>query len=240
MPSNHCVTSDLTHLGGVTYSSRREHVILGLGLTINHNQITLRLLGEIERDRTSTQRQIAGNLGIALGLTNACLRRCVRKGLVKVMQAPANRYLYYLTPAGFSEKSRLTADYLGQSFNFYRLARGQCDALVAEAVGRGWEKIALIGASDLAEVMMICAHGEAVTIVAVIDPQRARQTLAGLPVVGDLAELAAVDGVVITSLQGGQALYDSHVTTLGGDRVLAVPLLGVVQKDQTIQEGGDA
>jgi len=28
---------------------------------------------------------------------------------MKIKQAPANRYVYYLTPKGFAEKSRLTA-----------------------------------------------------------------------------------------------------------------------------------
>ena len=63
---------------------------------------------------------------IALGLANAYLRRCVRNGLVKMSQVPLNRYAYYLTPQGFAEKSRLTAEYLAVSFNFFRRARGDC------------------------------------------------------------------------------------------------------------------
>ena len=72
-------------------------------------EIVLGLLTSIERDSAVTQRKLAGDLGIALGLANAYLRRCVRKGLVKVSQVPLNRYAYYLTPQGFAEKSRLTA-----------------------------------------------------------------------------------------------------------------------------------
>ena len=45
------------------------------------------------------------------------------KGLVKMSQVPLNRYAYYLTPQGFAEKSRLTAEYLSVSFNFFRRAR---------------------------------------------------------------------------------------------------------------------
>jgi len=45
-------------------------------------------------------------LDIALGLVNAYVKRSIKKGLVKVSQAPARRYAYYLTPQGFSEKSR--------------------------------------------------------------------------------------------------------------------------------------
>ena len=63
----------------------------------------------VEENSQITQRSLASELGIALGLTNAYLKRCVRKGWVKINQAPANRYAYYLTPRGFAEKSRLTA-----------------------------------------------------------------------------------------------------------------------------------
>ncbi len=50
-------------------------------------EIVLGLLTSIERDSAITQRKLAGDLGIALGLANSYLRRCVRKGLVKMSQA---------------------------------------------------------------------------------------------------------------------------------------------------------
>ena len=72
------------------------------------DRIVLGLLTSVEADGARSQRRIAAELGIALGLVNAYLKRAVKKGLVKVGQAPARRYAYYLTPQGFSEKSRLT------------------------------------------------------------------------------------------------------------------------------------
>ena len=61
---------------------------------------------------------------------NAYLKRCVKKGLVKVSGAPARRYAYYLTPQGFAEKSRLTVEYLSSSFSFFRQAREDCSAVL--------------------------------------------------------------------------------------------------------------
>ena len=53
------------------------------------------------RDNASiSQRSLARELGIALGLTNAYLRRCIHRGWIKASQAPANRYAYYVTPRG--------------------------------------------------------------------------------------------------------------------------------------------
>ena len=71
--------------------------------------ITLGVLSVIEEFDQATQRAISQDLGIVLGLTNAYLKRRIRKGFVKVQQIPANRYAYYLTPQGFAEKGGLTA-----------------------------------------------------------------------------------------------------------------------------------
>src|SRR6201997_3399178 len=89
------------------------------------DRIVLDLLNSVD-DGAQSQRRIAGELGIALGLVNAYLKRCVKKGFVKVSEAPARRYAYYLTPQGFAEKARLTVEYLSDSFNFFRLARADC------------------------------------------------------------------------------------------------------------------
>src|SRR5438045_4462449 len=122
-----------------------------------HPEIVLGLLTSIERDSAITQRKLAGDLGIALGLANSYLRRCVHKGLVKMSQVPLNRYAYYLTPQGFAEKSRLTAEYLSASFNFFRLARGDCAVLLRQCTALGWRRVALYGAGDLAEIVVLSA-----------------------------------------------------------------------------------
>src|SRR5438105_15459112 len=88
-----------------------------------NEDIVLGVLDVVERDPSVTQRSVARELGIALGLANAYLKRCVRKGLIKVSQVPRRRYAYFLTPQGFAEKSRLTATYLAHSFSFFRRAR---------------------------------------------------------------------------------------------------------------------
>src|SRR6476661_1588249 len=102
-------------------------------------RILLGLLESVERGNAHSQRRLASDLGIALGLVNAYLKRCITKGLVKIGQAPARRYAYYLTPHGFAEKSRLTVEYLSDSFSFFRQARTDCAQVFAIARGRGFE-----------------------------------------------------------------------------------------------------
>src|SRR5215813_11726854 len=109
------------------------------------NEILLGMLDLVERDPTLTQRSVAKELGIALGLANAYLKRCIRKGLIKVSQVPRRRYAYYLTPQGFAEKTRLTATYLTISFSFFRKAREQCGGLFEVAAKRGHRRLVLLG-----------------------------------------------------------------------------------------------
>src|SRR5215471_6234768 len=131
------------------------------------DRIVLSLLNSVS-DGAQSQRRIAEELGIALGLVNAYLKRCIKKGLVKVSQAPARRYAYYLTPQGFAEKSRLTIEYLSDSFSFFRQARTDCAELFATAHARGFTRVVIAGKSDLAEIARICALDAGVEIVALV------------------------------------------------------------------------
>src|ERR1039457_5137041 len=120
------------------------------------SRIMLGLLDAVEQDHAQSQRLLASELGIALGLVNAYLKRCVKKGLVKVRQAPARRYAYYLTPHGFAEKSRLTIEYLSYSFGFFRQAKTDCSELFRIAKARGVSNVVLFGQSALAAIPGVC------------------------------------------------------------------------------------
>src|SRR5690349_1224505 len=164
-------------------------------------RIVLGLLESVERDGAQSQRKLASDLGIALGLVNAYLKRCVKKGLVKIGQAPARRYAYYLTPHGFAEKSRLTVEYLSSSFSFFRRAREDCSSVLKAARARGWTRIALAGVSDLAEIAILCALEQDIAIVAVIDPKATAERFVGTPVVRSInAVPSTFDALLVTDL----------------------------------------
>src|SRR5665213_4435534 len=165
------------------------------------DRIVLSLLTSVDADGARSQRRIAADLGVALGLVNAYLKRSIKKGLVKVGQAPARRYAYYLTPQGFSEKSRLTVEYLSSSFGFFRQAKTDCSDLFSSAKARGVGKLVLMGQSDLAEIAALCAIDHGVEIVAVVQGAAQQDRFVGLPVFEDFdAVPKAFDAVMITDL----------------------------------------
>jgi DNA-binding MarR family transcriptional regulator len=194
---------------------------------VENARVMLGLLESVERDGGQSQRRLASELGIALGLVNAYLKRCVKKGLVKVGQAPARRYAYYLTPQGFAEKSRLTVEYLSDSFSFFRQARTDCAQVFAIARGRGFERVVIAGKSDLAEIARICALDAGIEIVAVVDPDATADTFVGLAVVAGFDDAEPFDAIVITDLRLARTTFEGAVARVGADRVLAPRLLGL-------------
>ena len=199
-------------------------------------RIVLGLLESVERDGAQSQRKLASDLGIALGLVNAYLKRCVKKGLVKIGQAPARRYAYYLTPHGFSEKSRLTVEYLSSSFSFFRQAREDCSSVLKAAHARGWTRIALVGASDLAEIATICALEQGITIVAVVDAKAKSDHFVRTPVVASIEAIPGeFEALLVTDLQATRESLQAILGKFRFERVL-VPGLLRLRLDRTAED----
>ncbi|NQU61753.1 MAG: winged helix-turn-helix transcriptional regulator [Rhodospirillales bacterium] len=205
----------------------------------NEAKITLGLLNVVHDDSSVSQRSIASDLGIALGLANAYLKRCVKKGLIKVSQAPANRYAYYLTPQGFSEKGRLTAEYLSQSFNLFRVTRTQSAEIFDECKSRGWNRVALYGLGDLTEIVVLSAQDHPIDLVSVINGVSGVTEFSGLPVVTEVPSESDVDAIIICDINNAQAAYDKACAHFPAERVLFYRFLGVKETPQGYKDKGD-
>jgi DNA-binding MarR family transcriptional regulator len=191
------------------------------------------LLDAIGRTDQHTQRSLAGRLNIALGLTNALLKRCVAKGLVKIQNAPARRYAYYLTRKGFAEKSRLVAEYLTVSLAFFRRARGQYEEIFAQLAARGIRTIAIAGSGELAEIALLSASVTGLTVAAIIAPGRNEASFHGRPLVASwtAARALGAEAIAVADMSAPQDVYDHFSQDLPAEHLLAPPLLHVIPKD---------
>ena len=191
--------------------------------------ITLELLEAIEGKCDVSQRHLADRLGVALGLANSYLKRCVRKGLIKMHQAPSNRYLYYLTPKGFAEKSRLTAEYLRTSFDFYRYASASLQRVFDECLQRGARHILFCGASELAEIASLRAAEKELLVVGVFENkmQPKIDSFVGLPVSTSTNILKECDACVITSMEHPEVLLALIKQYVPKDRIYIPDILGI-------------
>lgn len=187
--------------------------------------LVLELLDAVGKKSDVSQRHLASDMGIALGLANSYLKRCIRKGFIKISEAPANRYLYYLTPKGFTEKSRLTAKYLSSSFAFYRKAGNSCIDVFQQCAAHEWRRILLYGMSDLAEIAILRAQEMNITIVGIWDPHSERRRFASVPVWRTVHQAESFDACVLTELNSPLLGYEQLLKAVDKDRVLIPDIL---------------
>lgn len=204
-----------------------EEVIRSAKVKADDDSVMLRVLDAVERDSALTQRSLAKELDVALGLAHTYIKRCIKKGYIKISQAPAKRYAYYLTPHGFSEKAKLTAEYLNQSFCFFRYAKEQIQAVYDQCEHRGWRRLALAGASDLAEIAMLAATLRDVTLLGLVDAHGTEGFALPKLQPEDLSSME-VEAVVVTSLNQAQATYDGINAYMPAERIFTPPLLKIV------------
>ncbi|MDP8257484.1 MAG: winged helix-turn-helix transcriptional regulator [Candidatus Alcyoniella australis] len=117
---------------------------------------TLAIMEQIELDGSQSQRNISHKVGMALGMTNAYLKRLVNKGHVMVLTMPRNRILYNLTPKGISEKARLTMLYMRDSVDFYSDLKFKISRALLEIERSGVQSVALVGEGEILEIALLC------------------------------------------------------------------------------------
>ena len=184
--------------------------------------LTLGVLEAIDSKKSITQRSISKDLDMALGLVNSYLKRCVKKGFIKIQQAPKNRYLYYLTPRGFSEKTKLTAEFLTSSFTFFRKSRDQIEEILDNCNKKNWKRILLFGNSELAEITSLYSKNHEVQIIQVYNTSNLRDSKQdNFPPASDL------DAIILTDLTSPQKSYEQLVTVYKSKPILVPKLLKV-------------
>src|SRR2546425_11059614 len=129
----------------------------------------LQLLSEVERDACVTQRSLAKNLGVALGLTTLYLKRLARKGYIKITTIPKHRIKYLLTPRGMAEKSRLTYLYMQYSLSYYRDMRQRLKVVLTGLASAGAKRVVICGTGELAELAYISLREMDWTLVGFVD-----------------------------------------------------------------------
>lgn len=129
----------------------------------------LRLMGEIERDGDSSQRDLSRRLNLSLGLVNTFLKRLVNKGYFKVKTMPRNRVKYFLTPKGLARKSKLTVEYLRYSVNFYSEIKKLLLKKFQEMEGNETKSILFFGAGEVAELAYLYLQLTDIQLVGIVD-----------------------------------------------------------------------
>jgi DNA-binding MarR family transcriptional regulator len=164
----------------------------------------LNLLRELEKNPVISQRELSHKFGIALGVTNACLKRMARRGWIRITSLNHHRIGYFLTPKGFAEKAKLTLHLISWTVQHYSTLKDFIGERLLEMQNKGIERIVFYGVSDEMEVAFITLQGINLKLVGIVeDDETLRpQIIFGheLEPVSRIQELNP-HGVLITSLE---------------------------------------
>ena len=166
----------------------------------------LRLLQELEEDPEVSQRDLSQRLGIALGLTNTMIRNLVKKGSIRATQAGWRRWLYAITPEGFSHKLRLTVTYVRRVLDDYGKVRQVLRQELAPLALHQESRIALYGTGEFAELVFLGLKEVGIEEIDIYSPNfLTSPRFLGMPVRNsDSLQSGYYDKIVIAYLQDSE------------------------------------
>lgn len=123
------------------------------------------ILEHLTRDPDATQATLATQLGVAVGTINWHIKRLIAKGYVKVRRAERRKLLYLITPEGLALRTRLTLDYIQNSFRLYRLVRQRVLEQVEMIRAEGYTQVRLDGSGDVADVCRLTCLEQGLSVI---------------------------------------------------------------------------
>lgn len=167
----------------------------------------LTLLQELEKNPIISQRELSHKFGIALGVTNACLKRMVRRGWIRIMSLNKRKIAYSLTPKGLTEKTKLTLHLISWTVQHYSTLKEIIENILLEMQRHGIKRIVFYGVSDEMEIAYISLQGVDLELVGIIDDDihadKRKKEIFGFEL-KDISQIDSIkpDAVLITSLSG--------------------------------------
>ncbi len=193
-------------------------------------QVSIDFLSALERGEVVTQMSLAKRASVSVGLINALLKRAINKGFVKAKAAPYKRYAYYLTPKGFREKSRLVAEYLEVSLNFFRMARGEYMSTFDRIDKLAEGQILLAGRGELSEIAHLAAREADCDLAGIYDPSANKDERHGIPVIRSMADVDKIGAIVLVESREPQKLYDELAELVDPARIYAPDFLRITRE----------
>ena len=175
----------------------------------------LNLLQELEKNPIISQRELSNKFGIALGVTNACLRRMVRRGWIRITGFNHHKIGYYLTPKGLAEKTKLTFHLISWTVQHYSALKEIIGKKFLEMQNSGIERIVFYGVSDEMEVAYVTLQGVNLKLVGIVEDE---------------------DKIVPKEAFGFELKDVSQIETMNPDAVLITSLVGQEERAERLKK----
>ena len=171
----------------------------------------LQFLEELEKNPTISQRELSKKFNIALGVTNACIKKLARKGWVKIRGLNHRKIYYHLTSEGLGIKAKLTIKYLAYNVKLYTDLKNLFTRKLQEMESKGIKRVVFYGVGDEMEVAYVTLQWVNLDLVGIADDDEGKQ---GMKLFGyrvkRVEEIPSLrpDGVLITSLSDSESLWE--------------------------------
>jgi DNA-binding MarR family transcriptional regulator len=134
----------------------------------------LLILNLIEKNKNITQRQMSDVLASSVAMTNNYLNEIEKRGLLEREYISTKEVIYHITDEGRKRRKYLSIVYLNESQKMYDGAKEELLKFVEQIKEKGFKKILLYGAGEVAEIFLNAIKGE-VEVLAVIDDDESKQ-----------------------------------------------------------------
>lgn len=163
------------------------------------------ILDLIEKDANITQREISKTIGVAVSMINSYLDSYEKNGLIRRKKHSTKTVEYFVTKKGVERKKVLNIAYLNSSLQVFKSAKENVVEFLNQIANKGYKKILLYGAGEVAEILLqaiIIDRNIEVSVLAVVDDDLVKQEkdLIGIPIISiDKISDYAHDGILISS-----------------------------------------
>ena len=188
--------------------SENEHIRPLEGLSYRE----LRVLEEMDSTPHVSQRQLANQVGVALGVANLLVRNLAKKGYIRVSKVGWKRWVYNLTPAGVAHKVQLTFGYIDRFLDHYKRVRYSLRQHLASIPLDQHSRIAICGTNEIAELVYLAMRDMSVGHIEVFEDNPPSPKFLGMEV-GSLESLIPEDHtwVILTSPSRSGPIFDTLI-----------------------------
>lgn len=187
----------------------------------------LDFLSSLEAGREITQDTISKKISVSIGFVNALIKKFLNKGIIKAQQAPYKRFVYYLTPDGFTEKSKLVLEYLNDSLSLFRSIRKELNFIFSSERNVSF---ILYGISEISEIAILSANETGGKIEGVVDVNIKKREYFGVPVLDKLPKDLRGKKIIICCSKNAQKIYFDLNEKYGNQKIITINTLFVSRR----------
>ena len=128
---------------------------------MNNDVATLKVIADtLENEPMASQRVLAQNAGMSIGLMNAVLKRFVERGWIMLTNVNMRKLCYAITPQGISELRERSQTFARRTFEIANKYNDQLCLLAAQAKQNNKTKFILYGQSYIKFMLVYACQAQ--------------------------------------------------------------------------------